>query len=58
MGRVDCLDVDIMLDGRFVCTISIPESAISDGDEYNSRRIEQYIEMVRPSLKGKKYTIG
>ena len=57
MGKIDKVDIDIMVDGRFVCTISAPESAISRGDDYDGRLIEQYVESVRPSLKNKKYSI-
>ncbi len=57
MSKINKVDVDIMLDGCFVCTIRIPESAISRGNDYDGRLIEQYIESVRPSLKNKKYSI-
>lgn len=54
---------DIMLGGRFLCTISYPAGLPIgyEGDEpvffVDQKKIKQFIEKKRPSLKGKDYRI-
>ena len=54
---------DIMLGGRFLCTISYPAGLPIgyEGDEpvffVDQKKIKQFIEKKRPSLKGKNYRI-
>ena len=57
------IQFDIMLDGRFVCTMRPPLTLDLidrfDGDEpvVSLEAIQRYVEQKRPSLKGKDYRI-
>lgn len=57
------LTFDVMLKGRFVCTMHMPITfdivVDYDGDKpvIDGRAIERYVEKKRPTLKGSGYNI-
>lgn len=63
MSEKRIIKFDVMNDGRFVCTMRMPITLDMitgyDGDTpiVDARKIQQYVEQKRPSLKRVKYNI-